>query len=100
VSATVASNACILVEESPDVSFYVFAEPALSAPEPEDWNVWQEAGHLRTENLYWRECITAIAQELDHYQLPADAVRRLIEQHVTELGRKIGTLYRTQREQR
>ena len=88
------------MDESPDVSFYVFAEPALSAPEPEDWNIWQEAAHLRSENLYWRECVTAIAQELNHYPVPADVLRNAIDQHVTKLGTKIAALYRTRRQER
>lgn len=77
------------------MSFYVFAEPALLAPEPEDWNVWQETAHLRSENLYWRECVTAIAQNVDRHQVSAVFLRQVIDEHVTELGAKVAALYRT-----
>jgi hypothetical protein len=86
------------VDESPDVSFYVFAEPTLSAPEPEDWNVWQEAAHLRSENLYWRECVTAIVRDVGDRPHSVDVLRQAIERHVTELGTRIATLERTRRQ--
>jgi hypothetical protein len=83
----------VVVDESPDVSFYVFAEPALSAPEPEDWNIWQETAHLRTENLHWRECVTGIVHDVDRSHRSVDAVRESVNKHISELGTQIASVY-------
>jgi hypothetical protein len=84
------------VDEAPEVTFYILSEPALSAPEPEDWNIWQEAAHLRTENLRWRECLTAIVQELDRHHASADILREAIDAHVKRLGVQLAELRRLQ----
>ncbi len=83
------------MDESPDVSFYVFAEPALSAPEPEDWNIWREAAHLRSENLRWRECVAGIVNDLDQCGTSADAAREAVNERVAALGAEIAKLYRS-----
>ena len=81
------------MDESSDVTFDVFQEPALSAPEAEDWNIWQEATRLRTENLHWRECVTAIARDVDRYRMSSDALRDAIMADVTHLGTEIAKHY-------
>jgi hypothetical protein len=82
------------VDESPDVSFYVFAEPWLSAPEPDEWEIWRQMEHLRSENLAWRECVADLVRAVDVHANSADNLREAIGQRVLQLGERLAHINR------
>ncbi len=81
------------MDESPDVTFYVFSEPALTAPEPDEWDIWRQNEHLRTENFYWRECVTGIVHDLKTHRQSADAIRTAIQARVLHLAEQVAKVY-------
>ncbi len=83
------------MDESPDVSFYVFDEPWLSAPEPDEWEIWRQMGHLRSENLAWRECVADLVREVGLHANSADKLREAIDLHLLQLGERLARINRT-----
>jgi hypothetical protein len=76
------------VDEFPDVTLYVLSEPALSAPPPDEIGIWQELGHLRTENYAWRECVQSILRDVDRSS-SVDDLKDAIRQCVVSLGDRL-----------
>ncbi len=82
------------MDESPDVTFYVLSEPALTAHEPDEWAIWRQNEHLRSENYYWRECVTNILHDARAHRHSSDALRAAVEGRVHHLGEQLARLYR------
>lgn len=83
-----------MVDEFPDVSFYVLNEPAMTSPEPDEIGVWQELAQLRTENLAWRECVQAIAVDADRFRRgPREALAAAIQQRLAQLGTRVARIH-------
>ena len=85
-----------MVDEFPDVVFYVLNEPAMTSPEPDEIGVWQELQHLRTENVAWRECVHSILLDTDHYRV-GDELKDAIRQRLVSLGERVAKIYRPAR---
>jgi hypothetical protein len=82
------------MDEFPDVSFYVFNEPAMTSPEPDEIGVWQELAQLRSENLAWRECVEGIDLDADRYRRgPRDELTGAIQRRLVHLGERVARIY-------
>jgi hypothetical protein len=77
------------VDESPEVSFYVLNEPALTAQEPDDIAIWQELAHLRTENFQWRECVQGILGDVEQHRTSTHSLTAAIEKRVAALAQRL-----------
>jgi hypothetical protein len=78
------------VDEEPDTTFYVLAEPALSEAPPDDASIWPTLAHLRTKNHAWRLCVSGILADVERYSTSTDALRTAVEQRVQRLGHLLG----------
>jgi hypothetical protein len=76
------------VDEFPEVTFYVLNEPALTAPAPDEFSIWQEMAHLRTENFRWRECVQGIVVDSQQHASVA-GLREAIHGRVVSLADKL-----------
>ena len=76
------------------MTFYVFSEPALAAPEPDEWEIWRQTAHLRSENYYWRECISGILHDAREHRISSDAQKAAIDARIRHLGDQAAHLYR------
>jgi hypothetical protein len=85
------------VDESPDVTFYVLNEPALSAPPPDEIGIWQELAHLRTENYAWRECVQAIVHDVQVHGTTSQALKDAIQQRIVSLGGRVAQSHHRRR---
>ena len=77
------------MDEVPEVSFYVLSEPALNAPPPDEFGIWQELAHLRTENLAWRECVRGILMDVRRMPASTEALKDAIERRLVDLAQRV-----------
>ena len=80
------------MDEEPDTTFYVLAEPALSEPPADDASIWPMLAHLRTENHAWRQCVGGILADAERYASSSDALKLAVEQRIQHLGHLLGAV--------
>jgi hypothetical protein len=78
------------MDEEPDTTFYVLAEPALSEPAPDDASIWPMLAQLRTENHAWRQCVAGILADAQRYAGSSDALKLAVEERIQRLGHLLG----------
>jgi hypothetical protein len=78
------------VDEEPDTTFYVLAEPTLSEPPPDDASIWPMLAHLRTENHAWRQCVAGILADVERHAGSSEALKLAVEQRIQRLGHLLG----------
>jgi hypothetical protein len=75
----------------PDVAYYAFSEPWLSAPNPDEWSVWRDMSHLRKENHAWRQCVAGLVEDLRQRPMSAEGYRAVLNKRVKALGEQLSS---------